>query len=56
MTDARSFAPQTRALTYPVGGAASPVVEEHAFPDDFASVLEHSNSHGHSFCHDCRRP
>ena len=45
MTDARSFAPQNRALTYPVGGAAAPIVEEHAFPDDFASVLEHSTVH-----------
>lgn len=45
MTDARSFAPQTRALAYTAGGAAGPVVEEHAFPDDFASVLEHSTVH-----------
>ena len=45
MTDARSFAPQTRALTYPGAGAAGPLVEEHAFPDDFASVLEHATVH-----------
>ncbi|RWR17651.1 glycosyltransferase family 2 protein [Microbacterium enclense] len=45
MTDARSFAPQPRALTYSTGGAATPVVEEHAFPDDFASVLEHATVH-----------
>ncbi|MCC4248563.1 MULTISPECIES: glycosyltransferase family 2 protein [Microbacterium] len=45
MTDARSFAPQTRAITYPVGGAGGPIIEEHAFPDDFASVLEHSTVH-----------
>jgi len=45
MTDARSFAPQPRALTYSTGGAATPVVEGHAFPDDFASVLEHATVH-----------
>lgn len=45
MTDARTFAPQTRALTHPLGGTTGPVVEEHGFADDFASVLEHSTVH-----------
>ncbi|MFM2721102.1 glycosyltransferase family 2 protein [Microbacterium mcarthurae (nom. nud.)] len=46
MTDQRSFAHQNRALAYPAGNAGGPsIVEEHAFPDDFASVLEHSTVH-----------
>ncbi|KTS92217.1 glycosyl transferase [Microbacterium testaceum] len=45
MTDARSFAPHTKALAYTSddvnGGAAS----EHGFADDFAAVLENTSVH-----------
>ncbi len=45
MTDARSFAPHTKALAYTsddvTGGASS----EHGFADDFAAVLENTSVH-----------